>query len=458
MTNNGHGMTDRSYDSGLYNRRNFIRGVGAAGATVLAGCGGSGGEQTTAGENEGATTGNPKGNDTLTLTLWSKLGGGDGRAMVEMVKTFNQQHDNVQIERTRIPSSNFFSKMYTALTGGNAPDIATMNKVPLFRNKEYFHPFGEYLDIDLQKEYFAPALNAGKFNGKYYSLPLDQAATVMYYNKDHFAAAGLDPENPPSNHQEFVNACKSIEKNTEYYPFTPATYGNPLFISIILYKMMKGAGGHYLKGKPGNYDVAWDSEIGVKAAEWINNVPERGWDERSMANQRGVSGWRNGKKFSMVHNGTWFYGPAKQSDVNWGSFVPKFSPYAERNVEFTFSNLLSVPMTQLRKHSDEEHTKAAVKASKWLTHRLTWPLVAGHVPGYKAALNSSKLRNSDVWKKLISTLIPLAKTDRLEYFPAAQPQYKKPLNTQLEKMYLGRISAETALTKAAKQSQTKLDR
>ena len=41
--------------------------------------------------------------------------------------------------------------------------------------------------------------NYYSLDGKFYSMPFNSSTPVMYYNKDAFKAAGLDPEAATSN-------------------------------------------------------------------------------------------------------------------------------------------------------------------------------------------------------------------------------------------------------------------
>jgi sn-glycerol 3-phosphate transport system substrate-binding protein len=52
-------------------------------------------------------------------------------------------------------------------------------------------------------------LNCG-YNGKIYAVPFQRSTPVMYYNKDAFAAAGLDPEKPPLTWDELANAAQKL--------------------------------------------------------------------------------------------------------------------------------------------------------------------------------------------------------------------------------------------------------
>src|SRR5260370_33341114 len=48
------------------------------------------------------------------------------------------------------------------------------------------------------------------YNGKFYAVPFQRSTPVMYYNKDAFAEAGLDPEKPPVTWDELANAAQKL--------------------------------------------------------------------------------------------------------------------------------------------------------------------------------------------------------------------------------------------------------
>ncbi len=58
-------------------------------------------------------------------------------------------------------------------------------------------------------------------DGKVYSFPFNDnliwGPGYMYYNKDVFRAAGLDPENPPKTWNELYETCKTIVDKTDAY-------------------------------------------------------------------------------------------------------------------------------------------------------------------------------------------------------------------------------------------------
>ena len=52
----------------------------------------------------------------------------------------------------------------------------------------------------------------GRTGGKTWGIPFQRSTIVMYYNKDAFRAAGLDPEMPPATWDELVTAGKKLTK------------------------------------------------------------------------------------------------------------------------------------------------------------------------------------------------------------------------------------------------------
>ena len=47
-------------------------------------------------------------------------------------------------------------------------------------------------------------------DGKLYSMPFNSSTPILYYNKDAFAAAGLDPEKPPTTFDELVQYSEAL--------------------------------------------------------------------------------------------------------------------------------------------------------------------------------------------------------------------------------------------------------
>lgn len=65
---------------------------------------------------------------------------------------------------------------------------------------------------------FGPTLESGRYNGKYYNLPMDTNFPVIYINKRLFETAGVKIPYRWS-WAEFTAACKLIDERTDAFPF-----------------------------------------------------------------------------------------------------------------------------------------------------------------------------------------------------------------------------------------------
>ena len=179
--------------------RRYLRTLTAMGAVAavgiaLAGCAGSG---------SGAEGGG-------TVTLWARHS--QSRFMQPLADAFNETHDT-QVEVTLVPASEYVQKFGTAAAGGSAPDIASIDLVYV----PYFASVGALKDIKNDwdalsyKDDMSPGHVAqGVYEDGVYSVPFSADVSAMFYNKDLFAAAGLDPEAPPTTMAEVQAAAEQI--------------------------------------------------------------------------------------------------------------------------------------------------------------------------------------------------------------------------------------------------------
>jgi len=71
---------------------------------------------------------------------------------------------------------------------------------------------------------FYPALMAnGRIEGQTWGIPFQRSTIVAYYNKEQFAAAGLDPEAPPTTWDEIISMGKALTNDDTYGLMIPST-------------------------------------------------------------------------------------------------------------------------------------------------------------------------------------------------------------------------------------------
>jgi multiple sugar transport system substrate-binding protein len=189
----------------------------AAGITMLAtACGGGGGGGDTGGG--GASSG---GAPTGTITVWAR--DSEQGFMPQLIDLYNSSH-TVQAKVTIIPAASFVQKLGTAASSGSGPDVSSIDLV----YAPYFASAGALEDVtDLAgslpyKDALSPShQRLSTFEGKTYALPFTAEASALYYNKDLFKKAGLDPDHPPTTYAEMRADAKKIRGlGSDYYGFT----------------------------------------------------------------------------------------------------------------------------------------------------------------------------------------------------------------------------------------------
>jgi ABC-type glycerol-3-phosphate transport system substrate-binding protein len=111
-------------------------------------------------------------------------------------------------------------KILTAWAGGRGgPDLVSVgdSNLPNYVYRKLIAPvdptaFGFKTQDELVAAYEPGVLDGFIVDGKLYAIPMDLASISMYYRKDFFKEAGLDPEKPPTTWEEVVDYGKKLMK------------------------------------------------------------------------------------------------------------------------------------------------------------------------------------------------------------------------------------------------------
>src|SRR3954452_16804723 len=158
--------------------------------------------------------------DGTKLTLWT-------RAPLEkqanlLVDACNESHDN-QVELTVVPNDDYVAKVGAAAGSGGLPDLfaADIVYVPNWVKQGLFQDLTDQIDaLDYKDQINQGHLDAGTQDGKSYVLPFVLDLSMLFWNKDLFTEAGLDPDKAPATLAEVAADAKKIQALNK-----PDTYG-----------------------------------------------------------------------------------------------------------------------------------------------------------------------------------------------------------------------------------------
>jgi multiple sugar transport system substrate-binding protein len=262
------------------------------------------------------------GTGKVTLTFWNGFTASDGEVLREIVNKFNAENTaNIEIKMDIMPWAVFYQKLPPALSTGTAPSFIIggpadmMEYVP----NGHFQPVGDFFSQTGVKESdFTPAvMELCKYDGKYYMLPMQTFYLILYWNKDLFKAAGLDPAKPPQTWSELSQfAVKLTDPAKAQYGFGIPVKTAPAYYMSLIW----GNGGDLvdLKAKKS----VLDSPENVKSFEFMRDLALNKKVTPLSVTGPDLDNLLISGKLAMYINGPWLINGLKTNNVNFGVAAP----------------------------------------------------------------------------------------------------------------------------------------
>ncbi|HWJ79480.1 MAG TPA: ABC transporter substrate-binding protein [Niallia sp.] len=215
-------------------------------------------------------------NGTQTVTFWHSMGGAAQEALNSIVEEYNQSQDKVTVNAEfQGTYDEALTKFHSVAGTDSAPtmmqvfEIGTKSMV----NSGFIEPIQTFVDEDnydmsgLEEN----IINYYKIDDTFYSMPFNSSTPVMYYNKDAFKAAGLDPEIAPTTYKEVIDVSKKItEANPKMKGFALQAYG------WLYEQLLANQGALLMNNDNGRTDtpteVGFTDEQGKSVFNWVKQM------------------------------------------------------------------------------------------------------------------------------------------------------------------------------------------
>ena len=152
----------------------------------------------------------------LTMYYPVAVGGPVTKIIDDMVSRFEKE--NADIKVTAVYAGNYtdtMTKAMTAMKGGQPPQLSVLLSTDVFTlmDEKAIVPMDDLVaDKSWFKEFYPAFMANGQVDGKTWSIPFQRSTIVLYWNKDAFKEAGLDPEKAPASWDEMVEMSKKLVK------------------------------------------------------------------------------------------------------------------------------------------------------------------------------------------------------------------------------------------------------
>ncbi|MCL2127126.1 MAG: extracellular solute-binding protein, partial [Treponema sp.] len=143
------------------------------------------------------------------------VGSGPDTVISRLCEQFHAENPSVRINPVYAGSyAETRTMVQAAIRSGSIPAVALMFSVDLFSllSMDVLYDYDSFCVTEEDKAWltgFYPAfMKNSSFGGKTYGIPWQRSTIILYYNKDAFFRAGLDPEKPPATWDELRAMAK----------------------------------------------------------------------------------------------------------------------------------------------------------------------------------------------------------------------------------------------------------
>ena len=153
----------------------------------------------------------------LTMYFPVSVGGGPDALIDDLCAQYHEENPNITINPVYAGSyADTRTKVQAAIKGGNTPDLAIMFSIDLYSllAMDAIADIDSFCTTEEDQQWLDGFYDGFMMNSRdgetTYGIPWQRSTIVLYYNKDAFEAAGLDPEQPPTTWDELYEDAQKL--------------------------------------------------------------------------------------------------------------------------------------------------------------------------------------------------------------------------------------------------------
>lgn len=306
----------------------------AAACLTLAACGGGG---------DGGGSAEEANTKRGPITIWYSNNEAELEWGKAMVAAWNAANPDQQVDGQEIPAGRSSEEVIgAAITAGTAPCLVfntAPSAVGQFQRQGGLVNLAEFEggQAYIEERSGATAQQYKSADGGYYQLPWKSNPVMIFYNKEAFKKAGLDPDSPKlSTYAEFLAAAQTIKdkKAADYaiWPAPTSEFYQTQFDFLPLYAAQSGG-----KGLVENNQATFGDQNGVDVFTFWRSLYDAG-----LAGKETYQGdaFADGKA-AMSIVGPWAIA-VYQDKVDWGSVPVPTKAGTPADATYTFSDAKNI--------------------------------------------------------------------------------------------------------------------
>ena len=166
---------------------------------------------------------------TKEVTVWTLQMGDFSDYMYKIIRTYENEHPNIQIKWVDVPFSEGEKRTLAAVMTDNPPDLINLN--PDFSALLAQKGTLEEIPPEAVTDFSPEIVKALMYNDKLYSIPWYATSAVTIYNKDLFSKSGII--RLPKTYKELASVAEKIKANSGAYAYLPTITENDTMMKIL---------------------------------------------------------------------------------------------------------------------------------------------------------------------------------------------------------------------------------
>lgn len=407
--------------------------------SIMTACSGSNGGETT---NNDVSDSEQGAKEPVEITMWGSWGGDQVGQLEKQLGNFNNSQSEIIVKYAVQDSME--QKLLTGIASNEVPDVLLWDRfnTGVYAPRGALTPLDELVErdnVDLSK-FYEPAVDELTSNDTLYGIPLTVDARVLFYNKDMFAEANIDP----NSIQTWEDLREAAVKLTKRENGKLVQAGMSLKDVGLFNNWIVQAGGKMIDTTTNPPTVAFNSQAGLEVLKyWDQLLNEDKVYELGFEDGYGGDGFKAGK-VAITYNGPWTLESYKEAGVNFGVIQPVEGPAGIRSAMMGGFGL-AIP--NKAKHIEESWTFI-----KWWTTQpengVEFAKISGNLPANIDAAADPYFMDDEILRVFSETM-------KYAQIRPKVPGYSDveglALIPQLQLFVSGEITAEEALKVAEEQ-------
>jgi sn-glycerol 3-phosphate transport system substrate-binding protein len=326
------------------------------------------------------------------ITWWHAMSGSRLKVVQNIVDGFNATHPNIELKALYTGSYpetlTKFIAAYRTHTGPNLVQVYEVGTQTMLSSGAIVPVYkipgmvGEKWDW---AKYVIPITNYYSTNGNLWSMPFNSSTAMLYYNKDLFKKAGLDPNKPPTTWAEVESMGKQLLKSGAVKHVLSFGWPGWMFEQMFAYHNQLFADNN--NGRSGlAKKVLFNDAFGQKVVGTWTKLAKEGIFLYGGAEYSANSAFEAGQIAMLLQSTSSLSGIEKGSQFQVGTgFLPQFEGYPHGN------SVIGGASLWVTKGQDKAQLKAVWEFLKYLGNTdsaVAWHKGTGYFPSVNSAVQA----------------------------------------------------------------------